>query len=359
MRILEKYVTRSYVGAFLFSVVLLMVLGVIGDILGFIDDIFKKGISLGSILSFYLYFAPFAFVNMVPFASLLSSVYVFNNLSKNHEITAVITSGISLWKLLRPIIFITLGICLLTFIVNDKLVPSSMLKANRIRQEKLESGGTGSRIRNLAIYGKGDQIIFAKEYRTGTKTLENVIIHRQDNDKNVIEKESVRLVTWDDNKWTGTDVIVFQVDSQGDFKGEPEIFKDKDIDIRETPKDLLNTQWDTKYMSYKQLKRYLNIFRVGSALTIRRLKVDLNYKLAFPFMSVAIILLGVPFSIVSGRGSALLGMAKGITVPMLYLPLMAISLALGKGGTLSPLLSAWLANIVFVAAGIYFINKKS
>ena len=78
MRILEKYICISYIRALIFCITLLMVLGVIGDILGFLDDIFKNDIPLGSILLFYLYFAPFAFVNMLPFASLLAAVFVFN-----------------------------------------------------------------------------------------------------------------------------------------------------------------------------------------------------------------------------------------------------------------------------------------
>ena len=78
MRIIERYIVRDFIGAFLFCVSLLIVLGVIGDILGFLDDIFKNNIPLKSIISFYVYLAPFAFVNMAPFACLLAAVYIFN-----------------------------------------------------------------------------------------------------------------------------------------------------------------------------------------------------------------------------------------------------------------------------------------
>ena len=359
MRILEKYVIIHFIGALLFCVVLLMVLGVIGDILGFLDDIFKKNIPLASILSFYFYFAPFAFVNMVPFAALLSSVYVFNNLSKNHEVTAVITSGLSLWKILRPVILVTFMLCLVTFIVNDKFVPSSMEKANRIRQEKLERGGE-TVIKNLAIYGKGDQIIFAKAYMPKTKTLENVIIHKQDKDRVVKKKISARVAKWrSGGYWLGSDVLIFDVDPSGNFIGDPDVYRSKKLPIMETPKDFVVNQWDPRLMGYSQLKRHIQIFKTSSPLAVRRLLVDLNYKLAFPFAAIAIIMVGVPFSIASGRANALIGMAKGIGIAMLYLPVMAVSLALGKGGTLPPAISAWLANILFILIGAHIVNKKS
>ncbi|MFC1480350.1 LptF/LptG family permease [Candidatus Omnitrophota bacterium] len=365
MRILEKYVLKSYVASFFFCISLLIVLGVIGDIMSFLQEIFENNIPLASILSFYCHLAPFAFVNMVPFACLLSAVYVFNSLSKNHEVTAVVASGLSLWKLLRPILFVTFLLCLATFIINDKVVPSTMEKANRIRQEELEQGRdeTSSDIKDLAIYGKGDQIIFAKSFTPSTEVLKNLIIHRQDRNHLITEKISARLAKWQDDGvwagWTGEDVIVFKVDSNGNFTGDPRIYKKKQISIKENPQDFTDTQWDPRFMSFRQLKKYLKIFSVGSPSTVRRLLVDLNYKLAFPFTALITVLVGVPFSIETGRASALIGMARGIMIAMLYLPAMAISLALGKGGVLPPVVAAWLSNVVFALVGIYFVNRKS
>jgi lipopolysaccharide export system permease protein len=362
MRILEKYILKSFLASLVFCVLLLIVLGIIGDVLGFIDDIFKNNIPLGSILAFYFYLAPFAFVNMLPFACILSASFVFNSLSKNHEVTAVIASGLSLWKLLRPVICVTFVLCIATFIINDRFVPSTMQKANRIKQEELETGKSSdtSSIRNLAVYGKGDQIIFAKSYSPKTKTLENVIIHRQDKDHIIKEKVSARQVRHlKDNTWEGIDVIVFRVDDKGQFNKDPEVYKSVKLNIKETPKDFSTHQWDPRFMSYGQLRKYLKIFSVGSPRTVRRLLVDLNYKLSFPFTALVVILICVPFSIETGRANPLVGMVRGITVAMLYVPVMAISLALGKGGTLPPVAAAWLSNVLFVALGIYFIHQKS
>ena len=364
MRILEKYVAKDYVYAFLFCITLLIVIGVIGDILGFLGEIFEYNIPLGSILAFYFYLAPFAFVNMVPFACLLAAAYVFNSLSKNHEVTAVITSGVSLWKILRPILFVTFLLCLITFIVNDKYVPQTMEKANQIRQEKLEVGGGEKRfgVKDIAVYGKGDQIIFAKEFIPGENILSNLIIHRQDPvGHDVKAKISARRARWDESKkqWIGEDVIVFRVGPEGNFEGDPEVYKSKAITIAETPEDFRENQWDPRFMSYEQLKKYIKIFHVGSKLTIRRLKVDLNYKLAFPFTALITVLIGVPFSIETGRASALIGMARGIALGVLYLPVVAVCLALGKGGYLPPFISAWMAIILFAVAGSYYVNKKS
>jgi lipopolysaccharide export system permease protein len=237
-----------------------------------------------------------------------------------------------------------------------------MSKANKIRQEELEREDDGKHptVKNLALYGEGDQIIFAKSYTPATKTLNNIIIHKQGKDMVVKKKISSRLAKWrNDGYWYGTDVIIFNVDSDGNFISEPEVYKKKKLPINEKPKDFKINQWDPKLMSYAQLKKHIKTFSMGSPMAIRRLVVDLNYKLAFPFAAIAIVMVGVPYSIASGRVNALIGMAKGITMAMLYLPLMAICLALGKGGSLPPVIAAWLSNVLFILIGINLINKKS
>lgn len=361
MRIIEKYIVRDFIAAFFFCISLLIVLGVIGDILGFLDDIIKNNIPLTSILAFYAYLAPFAFVNMMPFACLLSSVYVFNTLSKNQEVTAVIVSGVSLWKLIKPVLFVSVILSLLAFLVNDRIVPSTMEKANIIRRSDLDkgSGGQGAVMKNIAIYGKGGEIVFAKSYAPGTKTINDLIVHRQGEDRSVKEKVCARLAKWNGSGWTGEDVMVFQMTPEGDFSGEPQVYKKTDIPMAENPKDFLSNQWDPRFMSSRQLIEYIKAFRDTAPNTVRRLIVELHYKFAFPFTALVMVLIGVPFSIETGRSNALIGMAKGISAGMLYLPVMAFVLALGKGGTIPPWVSAWLSIAVFSVAGAFFINKKS
>lgn len=361
MQIIEKYVLKSYVVSLVACVTLLIVLGVIGDILGFLDDIFKNNIPLPSIFMFYFYLAPFAFVNMIPFAALLSASFVFNTLSKNHEVTAVVASGVSLWKMLRPILVVTFMLCLSTFIINDRVVPSSMHKANQIRYEKLERGKEekSGLIKNLAVYGRGDRIIFAKTYNPFDKILNNVIIHKQDQDHNITHKISARQIHREEDKWVARDVIIFPIGPDGKNTGDPEVHKRKDIHIEETPSDFARNQWDPRFMSYEQLRKYMKMFQKNSPEMVRRFKVELNYKIAFPFTALIILLVGVPFSVETGRANALIGIARGVGIAMCYLPVMAITMAMGKGGALPPFVAAWSTNIVFALIGVYFVYKKS
>ncbi|NQT22884.1 MAG: LptF/LptG family permease, partial [Candidatus Omnitrophica bacterium] len=83
----------------------------------------------------------------------------------------------------------------------------------------------------------------------------------------------------------------------------------------------------------------------------------LQYKLSLPFSCFVMILVAAPFTLVTSRGKALLGMAKGILMGLTYIPIVAVGLALGKGGFLPPVISAWSANIILGGIGIYLSRK--
>ncbi|MBF0493638.1 MAG: LptF/LptG family permease [Candidatus Omnitrophica bacterium] len=364
MRILQKSVFWEYFTAFIFSAMLLIVLGIIGDVLGFLDDIFKNNIPLASVFSFYLNFLPFAFVNMVPFACLLAGVFVFSNLSKNHEVVAIITNGISIWSVVRPIMFLTFIICLVTFIVNEKVVPSTLDKAEQIKHQELESvkyKASKTVIRNFSIYGEGDLLIFAKKYYPYENKLEDVIIYKQNEQQVVTSKINARISEWNrkGHFWMAFDCLVFNLDENGKFVGEPQTLKTMKLPVKETPLEFLRGKHDPKLMNYADLKRYIMLLSKNSPSSATRLIVDLNYKIAFPFTALVTVMMGIPFCISVGRVNTLVGMAKGIVCAFTYVPVMAVCLALGKSGVLNPYLASWLAMAVFGLAGIILISRVS
>ncbi|MGB2705484.1 MAG: LptF/LptG family permease [Candidatus Omnitrophota bacterium] len=362
MVIIEKYVFRGFIGLFLLCLLLLWALYIVGDIFGFLDEILKEGISAASLGAFYYYLTPFILTQIIPISTLIASVYLLGNLNKDNEITAMRASGIGVWEILRPILAAAFIISLSVFIINDRILPNAMRKANRIRYEKLDVAKRGKagtiNVYNVAIYGRGDKIIFARRFDIQKKVLEDIVIHQHDTKQDLILKISAKSIYWTKKEnWRGEDVVIYKTDNSGRFIGEPIVAKEMDLPIIETPTDFINNQWKPEFMSYNRLRSYMEVFATSSKRTYRRLLVDLNYKIAFPFACIMTILISAPFVLSAHRGKALLGMAKGIIIALLYIPVMAVGLALGKGGMLPPVLAAWFSNIIFAGLGIYFLSK--
>jgi lipopolysaccharide export system permease protein len=153
--------------------------------------------------------------------------------------------------------------------------------------------------------------------------------------------------------------MIFNLGTDGEFYWEPEVYKNKKLPLRETPKELENVRSDPKMMNYNQLRKYISIIADVSPGAVKRLSVELHYKISFALTALVTVIIGVPFSISTGRVNTLVGMAKGIAIALLYIPCAAVVLSIGKGGGLPPVVAAWGCSAVFIAVGAWFITHKS
>ena len=175
MKIIDRYMAKSFFASFSWCMILFIVMAIVIDIFSFIDEIIKFKIPLTSIAAFYFYYSPTIFLQVAPMAALLSAIYLLSNLNKNSEITAMKSSGISLWRILTPLLALGFLISCFVFLVSDKINPICAKTANYIRREELESHKAKENkarvVKNIAIYGVGNRIIFARNYDTEAKTL--------------------------------------------------------------------------------------------------------------------------------------------------------------------------------------------
>lgn len=363
MKIIDRYMVKGFLGPFLWCQVLFVVMAVIIDIFSFIDNIVKYKIPTSSIISFYFYYTPTIVLQVTPMAVLLSTIYMLSNLNKHNEITAMRSSGISLWRILTPILLIGVIVSIFVFIINDRIIPKSSKRSAEIRRDELEKEKHKDRnariLKDVALYGAGNKIIFARSYDVEKKTLSDIIIHEHDSKANLISKITAQVGTWTGSGWNFSKVILYRSDNSGKILGEPEFFSEKDIPIKETPKDFANNEWSADYVSYRDLKKYIKNFRGAGSGFLKGLLVDLHYKISFPLISLIIILIGAPFALITTRGGVLIGMGMSIAIGLLYYAFIAISLALGKAGIMPPILAAWIGNVVFTLLGIHLINKRA
>ena len=362
MKIIDRYLVKGFLFSFIWCLFVFVIMAVIIDIFSFIDDIVKYKIAFESIVAFYVYYTPTIFVQVTPMAALLSTIYMLSDLNKNNEITAMKSSGIGLWRILTPLLVIGFLISVMTFIVNDRVIPLTSKVSQMIRREELEKHKANDKqsriIENVAIYGSGNRIVFARNYDTVNKKLGDIIIHEHDVSENLISKITAQSGIWTGDSWKFFKVIIYRVDNAGKIMGPPVFYAEKIIPLKERPRDFASKEWKSDFMSYNELHKYIENFRGSGMKIMKGLLVDLHYKIAFPFISLIIIMAAAPFALLTMRGGVMIGIGMSIVIGLLYYAVIAISLAFGKAGIFPPFLAAWLGNIVFAAFGIYLLNKR-
>lgn len=360
MKIIDKYITRGFIWPFLYCLFIFLFLYVIIDLFGHLDDIIKQGIPFGVIKSYYLSSLPFIFVQTAPFAVLLATIFLLGNLNRNNEIIALRASGINSLRIIAPILLLGIAISLAVYLVNEKIVPEASVTSNTIKELQFEKGQKqkNTTLENVTIFGKEGKLFYARSYDIAAKTLSDVVILEHDKDQFLKRKITAEKMEWTGDKWRFYNCDIYRFNKNGEVIGKPSVFRaPKILQFNETPEGLLKKQTQPEYMNYAQLKDYVRLLSLESKSTARKLLVDLHYKLALPFTSITIMLIGIPFALKRTRSGAMASMGISLAIAVVFYGANAILIALGKGGFLPPIISAWAANIVFAGLGIFLIKK--
>jgi lipopolysaccharide export system permease protein len=364
MRILDRYILKSIIQIFFSCIFVFLFLYVVIDLLSNLDEILKHQATLALLGRYYLSYLPIMFVQVSPFACLLSTVYTFGKLNHNNEIIAMRSSGLSIYSIARDALIFGLMVSLMVFWVNDQLVPASLAQNQKIKLQ-IEEGAVRGKLKkaetitNLALYGLKNRLFFISKFSPAAKTMDGITILEQDENQNLIKKIIATRGVYQDGLWRFYQSITYKFDDNGQVIDEPSYLEEEIMSIPETPENLASLRQKPEQMSIRQVQDYIWILsKSGATSVIRNLKVDLYQRFTAPFTSLIIILLGIPFSLLMRkRATGMSSIGVSIIVGFLYYVLDAVCLAVGKSGLLIPALAASLSHIIVLSGSLYLISR--
>ena len=361
MRILEKYTIKSFMPPMIYCAIAFIFMYMITDLFGHLDEILRNKVGLGLLIEYYYLLIPIIFVQVIPIAILLAVVYVFSNMNRHNEITAMKSTGINVMGIAKPFLLLGIAASLAVMLINEMLVPRANVITKKIKQDYIEriKGAVkkDAVLKDVALYAQDNRLFYIKEFDTVKRKLNEIIILEHDPLNNIKTKIVAKSGRWEKNKWVFLNCIIYNLDYNGEVLGKPEVYTRKAMDFKETPADFYRGQYQADLMNFSQLAEYVRKFYKVDKRIARQIAVDLYYKTSFPFISFIVVLLGIGFGLNTRRGGALWGIGTSIGISFLYYGVMDICLALGKGGWLPAGLAAWSANILFFGLGFILLAR--
>ncbi|MCX5713333.1 MAG: LptF/LptG family permease [Candidatus Omnitrophica bacterium] len=362
MRILDRYILRNVLGIFFICLLTFLALYIVSDILTHLQDILKQKIGLDLLAKYCLSFMPVIFVQAAPFSCLLGVLYTFGKLNRNNEIIAMRASGLSVLQISRTLIIFGIITSLVIFWVKDRSVPQAMAESQKIRDiidKGTKKGDELNRqtIINLSMYGLKNRLYFVNKFHPGSSTMEGITILEHDEHQNIVKKIVANKGVYENGVWRFYQCITYDFDENGQVKDEPGYSEDEIMNITETPRDFLNQRQRPDYMTIAQIEDYIwKLSKSGATGVIKNLKVDLYQRYTDPLTSFIITLLAIPFSLmVRRRGAGIFSLGISIIIGFFYYVFNAVSVALGYGGYLPPLLAVSLSHGTIFCLSVYLI----
>ena len=362
MRIIDRYLLRGFVSSLLFCLAIFFILFIVIDVFNNLDEFLKHGVSGRVIISYYLYSLPSIFVQVLPVAVLVAVLYTLGNLNRHNEILAFKASGISGFHILAPYLFMGILLSFGVFLLGEKIVPHTAVTSASIMQGLIEKGKKNfdeRALKNVTLFTKGNRMVFAREFEVSTGTLYDVVMFEDDPHRLAQSKLTAKKARYENHGWTFYDTIRYPMNHRGELEAEPVFSGSQRVGLEARPEDFLKGSSQVEFMNTHELGETIGHLQGAGQKLARRLSVDFHYKIAFPFVSFVVVLIGSPLAMGSLRGGAVRGIGISVIIVFLYFGINSVCLALGKGGSLPPAFSAWFSNLFFATVGIYLIKTTS
>ncbi len=357
MKIIDRYIWRE-MSVFFMGIILGFVVLMLGNTLFIMSElIFNKRIPIGIVSQILLLRVPAMFVLGFPVATLFSVLLTLGRMGRDSEVIAMRTGGISMIRIVIPVLLFSIVISILTFWLNEKVVPeANHISQNYIRQfwvaDVMESAKA-----NVFFHVSDEIVIYTEAYNEETKQMGRLTFFEID-ELGFPSLSSVSRGNFEGDFLLLHEGLTFEFDRQGEAKQSAQ-FVEVVKDISREMEELYGESRTPQEMTGGQLRELIDNFQDNNVRP-HALEVDYYFKFSIPVANFVFAMIGVLFSVVSPRKENASGVIFAIIVIAVYWILMTIMRSLGQKGDLEPWIAAWGQNIVFFVLGlpVLFVSRR-
>jgi len=353
--ILDRYLLRKYLLICSLVFLALLLISIIITFFERIDNIYEHNKSIWMLLEFIRYNIPEFIHYILPVAALTATLLSLGLLTKSNEITAMKACGISLYRIILPVILMGVVASFCSFYLQERVLPYANKKAEQIwnKINDVPPRSYSYLDRRWVLNQEHNRIYNYKYFDPERSVFSQLSIYDIDlsswslkrrifSEKGFLEDHQLSLI----NCW----LREFE-------RGRPLRYKKSSefslIPVEE--KSYFLKEWkEPDQMSYQELRNYTRDVEKRGFETAK-FKVALNYKLSFPLASLIMTLLGIPFAFSMGKRGTLVGIGLSLAIAAVYWGAIGLFKSLGDVSYLNAFLAAWSPDIIFTLIAIYLI----
>ncbi|MGA7616603.1 MAG: LPS export ABC transporter permease LptG [Thermoanaerobaculia bacterium] len=356
---LDRYILREFTKIMLMVLISSLLLFVIVDYSTEIaGNVTEHKIPLAVVVSYYRYFVIQILHWVLPVSVLLGTVITFGIFSKNNEVTAAKANGISLYRIALPVVIVAALMSLLSYTMLDFVLPYANERVARLKDqiEGKQTARTFSVRQRQWIFGKGRYMFNFLSYDRTNQTLSQVQVFEFDPVSfRLTRRVWAEEARFDGVGWVFVDGWIRSFGDDGTSSYTP-IVSPVRLHYPERPEYFALEARKPDQMNYAQLRHYIQTLK-SSGYSSDELSVKLYEKTSWPFISLVMALIALPFSFRIGKRGALYGIGIALFLAFIYWTIFGVFTKFGEVGNFPAILSAWSANILFGLAAVYLFLR--
>ena len=356
MKRLDKYIIGKFLGTFIFSIVLIMSIAVVFDLTEKLDDFFENQVSGKEIIfDYYLNFIPYYMNMFSPLFIFISVIFFTSKLAGDSEIIAILASGVSYHRLMWPYFVSALLLFVFSFWMTGYVIPPASEKMLTF-QDKYIQHFSRENARNIQMEVEPGTILYIESFQKRTKMGYRSSLEHFDGKKLTMRITADRIHYDSAYNWHFDKYI------RREFDGMRETLtrgNRLDTIIPVLPKELFYTAENAQMMPNPELRSYIDTQRKRGSGNVQAFETEWWKRWASPIGAFIMTLLGVTMSSKKVRGGMGKNLGFGLTLSALYILFSTVSTTFSVNGVMSPFISVWLPNFIFLAIGVVLYIRVS
>ncbi len=362
MRILDKYVLKEMLGPFLFGVCTFTSLFIASSVLFRVAQyISQYGATTTHVIKMLLFSLPEVVNYTFPMSVLLACLTGFGKLSSNSEITAMKSGGISFMRIATPVFVAAFCLSVFSVVFAEKIVPDARTAYRNLVYYEIQGNTKPPSQNHIVVKGikKGEieRLIYARNFDEVTERMNNLTIEEFDEQGRLKGIQNAEYAIWGDGKWTLVNGTSHEVSENEGIKRSMS-FDEQILPLDVQPRDVGLAQKKPDQMTIKEIKMQIDILK-RQYLPVAVYETEMYQRFTIPMASVLFAMIGAPLGIQPQRTSSSLGLGLSVVIIFLYYTIMTLATALGQGGTIHPMLAAWIPNLICLGMGLYLMKLRS
>jgi LPS export ABC transporter permease LptG/LPS export ABC transporter permease LptF len=357
--ILDDYVLRDFTLYLAMIVAAFLMLLLVFTLFELLGDIMRNQVSPLTVGEYLLNVVPYFLYNTTPLSMLLAVLVTFGLLQRSNEITAIKATGISLYRIVVPVLIASTLVAGVLFLSDQLYLPYTNKRQDALRNRiKGKPAQTYLRPDRKWIFGQHSDIYYYQFFDPDRDVFGGVSVFQFDPHTFQI----THRITADRAHWSGSmGRWVYEQGWERSLSGSAiESYHKFDAatypELAEAPAYFKKEIKQSSEMSYDELRRYIHDLE-QSGFDVVRLRVQLQKKIAYPLITLVMAILAIPFALSAGKRSAVAGVATAIGIGVVYWTISGLFEAMGNLSQLPPAVAAWSPDLVFGFIGGYLILR--
>jgi lipopolysaccharide export system permease protein len=362
MRRLDRYVVRYFLQAYLYCIAGFTSIWFIFDVSDNISTFLDQRISRTLILEYYLTQIPQILVILLPVALLLALLFSLGRMSRSNEIVSMLTSGVSLPRILAPLLLIGLLTTAASTALNYSMAPHGEYAHKRLLEDPQSSrrqmGLTAQIFRNRT----DNRTWFIQQFYPGENVFNTVHIVQQDANDNIVTAYIITRALYhpETHAWEFQQLKIVHYDKEGNVtKTIPSTESLMITDWSETPYRLSSANLRAEHLSVPELRDYLQFNSDFPPTLLAPFATHLQYRVALPWTCAVVALIAGSLGVGYSRRGILSSVAAAIMLVFAMNFVMHLFLALGEGARIPTWAAAWTPNIIFGIIGLVLLYYRA